>query len=269
MTVQAFTASDGARIAYRIEGAAEGPVVLLSNSLGATMSMWQGQMAALSPWFRVVRYDSRGHGLSSGPPGDYSIARLARDVVELLDSLSIERAAFCGLSMGGMVGQWLGAHAADRLSRLILCNTSAFMGPEGWSTRMQMVRSGGMPSIVDKVIERWFTKRFVAANPAVTAAFRRMLLKSDPKGYASCCAAIRDMDQRQTARTIAPPCLVIGGLEDQATPPSDSEWLAAEIPNAELALFAAAHLSNVEGADDFNQRVCSFLQPLIQDSPRI
>ncbi len=259
MASTAITVSDHTRIAFRLEGPSDAPVLMLSNSLGTTMDMWCAQVPALSRCFRVLRYDSRGHGQSSAPAGDYTITRLGQDVVELLDHLGIERASFCGLSMGGMVGQWLGANAAKRLERLVLCNTSAFTGPEGWRNRMATVESGGMQVVADAVVPRWFTAEFCAAQPKVVAELRQRLCEADPQGYTGCCAAIRDMDLRPFAQTIRAPTLVIGGTRDQATPLADSQWLADAIPQAALAILPAAHLSNVECESDFTGLLGVFL----------
>jgi 3-oxoadipate enol-lactonase len=259
MSETAFTTSDGARIAYCVEGNAAAPVLLLSNSLGTSMEIWLKQVPTFCERFQVIRYDSRGHGRSSSPAGDYAIARLGLDVVELLEHLGLKRVNFCGLSMGGMVGQWLGAYAPQRIEQLVLCNTSAFMGPEGWRLRIDTVRNGGMAQIADKVVDRWFTPTFIAAQPAKVAHAKQMILATDPVGYIGCCAAIRDLDLRKTAMAITARCLVVGGTADLATPLNHSEWLARALPSASLRLLPTAHLSNVECEDTFTDLVHSFL----------
>jgi 3-oxoadipate enol-lactonase len=259
MTPSTFTASDSARLSFRFDGPDDAPVLVLSNSLGTAMAMWRPQMPQLRRRFRVLRYDSRGHGRSSSPAGEYSLARLGQDVIELMDHAGIDQVAFCGLSMGGMIGQWLGANAPDRIRRLVLCNTSAFMGPEGWRGRIEAVRSGGMQAIADPVIARWFTPDFRARRLAAVSRARALLLSQRPEGYIGCCAAIRDMDLRGSTQAIRAPTLVIGGMEDQATPPSDSEWLAKTIPDAALVMLPAAHLSNIECSRAFTRLVSGFL----------
>jgi 3-oxoadipate enol-lactonase len=259
MITSTFVASDGARLAFRFDGPEDGPVLVLSNSLGTAMAMWRPQMTLLSRQFRVLRYDSRGHGRSSAPSGDYSMARLGQDVVELMDHTGVVQASFCGLSMGGMAGQWLGAHASERIRRLVLCNTSPYMGPEGWRARIEAVREGGLEVIVDPVLARWFTPEFSIRRPAAVSRMRTLLLSQKSEGYIGCCAAIRDMDLRGSAPDIGAPTLVIGGTADQATPPADSEWLAKTIPGASLAMLPAAHLSNIECSRAFTRLVRVFL----------
>ena len=254
------TLGDGCRIAYRFDGPADAPVLVLSNSLGTRWEMWEPQMAALAARFRVLRYDSRGHGRSDAPPGAYSMDRLGRDVIELIDALGIGTVRFCGLSKGGMVGQWLGPRAPDRLEKLVLANTAASMGPpSAWDSRIAAARSGGMAALTDTLISRWFTPEFVARAPDQVAPVRDMLLSTPVEGYAGCCAAIRDMDQRLTAPHITAPTLVIAGARDPATPPEEGRWLAAAIPGAGYVELDAAHLSNVEQPDDFTRALLGFL----------
>jgi 3-oxoadipate enol-lactonase len=251
---------DGRRIAIRIDGPADRPPLLLSNSLGTTFRMWDAQTPALSEAFRVIRYDSRGHGQSDAPAGDYTIARLAADALAVLDNLHIEMAAFVGLSKGGMVGQWLGAHAPERLNRLVLANTAAWMGPaQAWQSRIDTVMQDGMGAVTEAVLERWFTPRFRDAAPEAVAPVRDMLLATAPQGYAGCCAAIRDMDQRGSLSAIRVPTLVIGGLQDPATPPAKAEEIAAGVADSRLVMLDAAHLSNIEQPQAFTAAVLEFL----------
>lgn len=258
--VQYFTADDGCRIAYRFDGPEDAPVLLLSNSLGTTMEMWAPQMAAFTQRFRVLRYDSRGHGQSDSPVGAYSMDRLGRDAVLLLDAVGVERADFCGLSKGGMVGQWLGFRAPERIGRLILANTSAYMGPpSGWQTRIEGVRRDGMAPLAEASIARWFTPDFPSRSPEAVRPIREMLLACDPSGYAGCCAAIRDMDLRPTASLIVPPTLVIAGTQDPSTSVADGQWLADAPQRGSLIEIDAAHLSNVEKPDEFQAAVLDFL----------
>jgi 3-oxoadipate enol-lactonase len=260
MDLQHVTAGDGCRIAWRVDGPADAPILLLSNSLGTDMRMWEPQMAIWTQAFRVLRYDQRGHGASDVPQGTYSMDRLGRDVVELLDALDLGAVDFCGLSLGGMTGQWLGVREPARLRRLVLANTSSFMGPPaGWDARIALVGRDGMGSLVQASLDRWFTPGFVTHTPAAAAPVIKALSATEPAGYAGCCAAIRDMDMRRTARLIDVPTLVIGGTHDPATPPAHSTALAQAIAGAELVMLEAAHLSNVERPDAFARAVLDFL----------
>lgn len=261
MTMDHVTLGDGTRLAYRFDGAPDAPVLLLSNSLGTDHGMWAPQMEGLAQHFRVLRYDQRGHGASDAPPGAASMDRLGRDVIELLDALGLRKAHFCGLSLGGMVGQWLAVHAPERIGKLILANTSAYMGPpSGWQARIEGVLAHGMAPLAQASIGRWFTPAFPDAAPEAVAPIHAMLLANTPSGYAACCAAIRDMDQRPTAHLNRLPTLVIAGAEDLATPVEASRFLVEAATDARLIVLAdAAHLSNVEQAGAFLDEMLSFL----------
>jgi 3-oxoadipate enol-lactonase len=249
-----------ARIHYLLEGPAGAPVGVFSNSLGTNYSMWNGQAVEFQKKLRILRYDTRGHGDSSATPGPYCIAQLAQDVLGLLDGLHLERVHFCGLSMGGMIGMWLGVNAPERLNRLILCNTAAKIGTaETWNSRIEAVRKGGMKSIASSVIERWFTPAFQKKNPAAVVATLRTLAQTNPEGYAACCAAVRDFDYREQLSKIRVPTQVMSGAHDPATPPADGRFLAEQIPGARYAELNAAHLSNIEDWDRFNLEVTAFL----------
>ncbi len=249
------------KLHYELEGADDAPLLVLSNSLGTTLDMWLPQMPALVEHFRVLRYDTRGHGQSDVTPGPYSIAQLGSDVVSLMDYLKIPRAHFCGLSMGGMTGIWLGIHAPDRIERLVLCNTSAAIGvPEMWNARIAQVRGGGMAAVIDAVLERWFTNDFLAHAPAQVDRVRAMLANTQVEGYVANCAAVRDMDQRADLGRIATPTLVIGGKYDKSTPPEHGELIARSIPGARYVELNAAHLSNWEAAQAFTKHVVNFLR---------
>ena len=254
------TMIDGAQIAWSLDGPDDRPILLLSNSLGTTAAMWALQLNAFAQRFRVLRYDTRSHGQSSVPAGDYSLDRLGRDVVDLLDALGIADVDFCGLSLGGMTGQWLGVFAPDRIRRLVLANTSAYMGPpRGWQDRIDLVRQNGMGAIADAVLARWFTPDFIAMATPAADTVRSDMLATDPAGYSGCCAAIRDMDLRPITPLIARPTLVIGGASDPATPPAHAQWLQANIAGARLATLDASHLSNIEQAEAFTAAVLDFL----------
>ena len=256
-----FADVTGARLRYRFDGPDEAPVLLLSNSLGTNLDMWAPQVPALAARYRVLRYDSRGHGESSVTPGPYEVAQLARDVLALLDALGIERVLYCGLSLGGMVGQWLGANAPERFSRIALCNTSAYMGDAraAYDARIDTVSKHGMAAVVDAVIERWYTPAFIARSPDAIANTRHMLLDSPAAGYLASCAAVRDMDQRASAARIRVPTLVIAGTHDNATPAAAGRFLAETIRGARYVELDAAHLSNVEAPVDFTRALTDFL----------
>jgi 3-oxoadipate enol-lactonase len=237
-----------------------GPTLVLSNSLGTNFSMWDPQIEEFQRHFRILRYDTRGHGQSSVTPGDYTTEQLGRDVLGLLDSLRLDRVHFCGLSMGGMIGMWLGIHAPRRLHRLVLCNTAARIGTqEIWKARIAAARNQGMKVVAAAVIERWFTPEFRSSSPEQVASAQRMLENSPPEGYAACCAAIRDMDERETVSQIKAPTLVIYGAHDPVIPVPEAHFLTERIPGAIEVELAASHLSNIEQAAEFTQAVSSFL----------
>lgn len=260
MTTEFIAADDGCRIAYRRHRRPGAPVLVLSPSLGTTMALFDPQLEAFGEHFSVLCYDPRGHGASDAPQGGYSLDRLGRDVVELLDALQIEKAHFLGVSLGGMTGQWLGYRAPERIESLILANTSAYMGPpSGWGERIATVLEHGMAPMIQPVLERWFTPSFRATGHPEVARIGQLLEATAPAGYAGCCAAIRDMDLRPTAAQITAPTLVIAGLQDPATPLDHAQFLTDAIPGAQLAEFNAAHLSNVECPAAFNRSVLAFL----------
>jgi 3-oxoadipate enol-lactonase len=255
-----FAEVNGARLNYQFGGPANAPVLVFSNSLGTNLSMWDPQLPAVAKQFRVLRYDTRGHGKSAVTPGPYSITQLGRDVVGLLDAAGIERAHFCGLSMGGMIGMWLGVYAPERIDRLVLCNTAAKIGsPEIWNARLEMIRTKGMGAIADTQAQRWFTAAFIAKSPAVIASARHMIANTSPDGYAANCGAIRDVDQRETISHIRARTLVIAGMHDPVIPAADSRYLVDTIPGATLAQLEASHLSNLEAPEDFTKALLSFL----------
>jgi len=248
------------RCHYRIDGPANAPVVMLSNSLGADLAMWEPQLTALVGRYRVLRYDTRGHGQSSTAAGPYTIEQLARDALVLLDALAIRRVRFCGLSMGGMIGQWLGLHAGDRLEKLVLASTAAKIGTaESWKARIDAVRNGGIESIADAVLARWFTPHFLTAAPDVVAKCRATMIAVDAGGYVGCCEAIRDTDLRDAVSGIGVPTLVISGTHDVSTPPTAARFLADHIEGARYVELPAAHLSNIEAAPAFTSALTVFL----------
>jgi 3-oxoadipate enol-lactonase len=245
----------------RMDGPADAPWLVLSNSLGATLEMWEPQVAAFSQHYRVLRYDTRGHGASSIPPRPWTIADLGDDVIALLDAQGIERAHYCGLSMGGATGMWLATHASQRLDRLVLCNTTPWLGtPAAMTARIAQVRTAGMAPLVEGILQRWFTPEFHALDPAVVDRVRQMLLAAPVEGYARCCEALRDMDQRDDLPRINTPTLVIAGTADPSPSIDAARQWAAMVPQAAFIELPAAHLSNIGAAAAFNAAVLWFLR---------
>jgi 3-oxoadipate enol-lactonase len=245
---------------WEAEGPDDAPVLVLLGSIGSTLAMWEPNVAALSERLRVVRADHRGHGGSPVPRGPYALADLGADVVALLDALGVERASVCGLSLGGMVGMWLGAHAPERVERLALLCTSSRMDPEIWRGRAAAVRAMGTISIAEAVVARWFTPAFAAREPAVVARMHTMVASVSDEGYASCCAAIEHMDLDPDLARIAAPTLVVAGEDDPATPPEHGARIAEGIPGARLAVVPdAAHLASWEQAEAVSRLVLDHL----------
>jgi len=261
-----FIQSDGARLYWRCDGAENLPPLLLGNSIGTDHALWDPVLPSLLRRFRVVRFDMRGHGASEAPPGEYSLERLARDALAVADAAGAARFHYAGISLGGMVGMWLGANAPERIERLVLSNTSPHFPPEGWANRIAAVKAGGMSAVVDMVMGRFFTPAFVAASAAGYATTRRNFLAVDPAGYAGCCAAIRDMDLRGSLARIGAPTLVIAGKDDQATPPAQGQGIASAIRNARYAELPGAHLPTLEAPAAFAQVVLGFIAPAADGS---
>jgi 3-oxoadipate enol-lactonase len=257
----AFIETKTARFRYELTGPSNVPVLVFSNSLGTDLRMWDGQVDTFKQRFQVLRYDARGQRDSSITAGPYSIELLAQDVIDLLDGLQIQKASFCGLSMGGMVGMMLAQKFPQRLHKIVLCNTSPKIGTlESWNARIETVNAGGMQAVADGILERWFTPTFRATRRAEVEVTRQMLLESPPKGYVACSAAVRDMDQRETIASIRVPALVISGASDPVTPPADGRFVASQIDGARYVELPAAHLSNVEAAEAFNEAIERFLR---------
>jgi 3-oxoadipate enol-lactonase len=251
---------NGKKFNILVEGPENAPVLMFSNSLSSNLHMWDPQVAALKDRFRIVRYDSRGHGKSVAEPGPYSIAQLGADALVIMDALELERVHWCGLSKGGMVGQWLLTHAPQRIGKAVLANTAAQMPPaELWNGRIRNVSQNGMGAIVDATIARWFTKGFVERAPAVIADIKAMIAATPAEGYCGCCAAIRDMDQRESIRAIANPVLLISGAHDPATTPAMMELMRERIPGAEWVSLDASHISNIEQPEAFTEALVGFL----------
>src|SRR5712692_8908423 len=248
------------RAHYALSGPAGAPVLVLSNSLGTNFSLWDPQLPEFEKHLRVLRYDTRGHGQSSVTAGPYRIEQLGRDVLHILDRLSLERVHFCGLSLGGMIGMWLGINAPERLRKIVLCNTAARIGTaEVWNARIDAVSKGGMKSVAPAIIERWFTPAFRSAAPETDSNTQRIVEASPPDGYSAYCAAIRDMDQRESIACIRVPTLVVCGAKDPATTVADGQFLVDKISGARLLELPAAHLSNIEASMQFSSEVVRFL----------
>ena len=235
-------------LAHRLDGPEDAPVLALSNSLGTTLALWDDQLPGLLPHCRVLRYDHPGHGRSPLGGAPITVESMADDFVELLDELGLERVSFCGLSLGGMVGMALTLRAPERVERLVLACTAAYLGPpEGWEKRAQIVRTAGLEAIADSVVARWFAPGFRAAEPETVVRFRDMLVATPPEGYAASCEALAHWDARESIRRVVAPTLIVVGAEDAATTIDDAEEMARAIPGSRVVTLAgAAHLANVE-----------------------
>jgi 3-oxoadipate enol-lactonase len=252
--------ANGCPIYVQVEGPQDAPVLILSNSLGTTLHMWDGQVGPLTKHFRLVRFDRRGHGKSGLPKGPYLMEMLGRDVLAIMDALSINKANWCGLSMGGMEGMWLGANTPERFERLVLSNTSSFFpDKKGWNDRLALVRANGVPAFAAPNMERWFTKGFRERDPQAIERIREMFAATPLDGYIACGEAVRDMDHRELLPRVKNPTLVIIGRHDPATTPDAGEYIAKNIPGAEHFMIDAAHISNVEQPQQFNDAVLGFL----------
>jgi 3-oxoadipate enol-lactonase len=252
--------SAGCELNAQVEGPERAPVLMLCNSLGTDLHMWDDQVKAVTERFRLVRYDRRGHGKSAAPKGPYSMEMLGKDALAVMDGVGVQKVNWCGLSMGGMVGMWLGANAPQRIDRLVLSNTSAYMADKQiWNDRIKTVRAGGLTAIVDGTMERWFTKGFRERAPQAIARMKEMMLKTPVEGYIGCGEAVRDMDHREIIRTITAPTLIIAGRHDPATTVEAGEFLRDRIPGAKLAVLEAAHIANVEQPQAYTDTLLGFL----------
>jgi 3-oxoadipate enol-lactonase/4-carboxymuconolactone decarboxylase len=258
-----FATIHNARMFYRVQGNAGRPVLILSHSISTDHAMWDLQVENLLPHFQILRYDTRGHGASEATAGEYSIEMLGKDILALADQLGISRFAFCGLSLGGAIGQWVAAHAPERVTHLVLANTSPqFVPRTNWETRIAAVLKGGMSAVVELAMQRFFSSDTLAKQNPNVASIRSVFLGTDPVGYLGCCAALRDMNHGDILRQIKAPTLVISGDRDVATPWSGhGERLVQEIPGAKALHLAAAHLSNLERPHSFTTALLEFLLP--------
>jgi len=245
---------------YQLDGPAGAPALVFSNSLGTNLSLWDPQLPLFARTFRVLRYDSRGHGQTSATPGEYSVEMLGGDVLQLLVALNLQRVNFCGLSIGGMTGMWLAVNAPQRLDRIVLANTAPKIGnPDTWNERIRAVRKGGTKAVARQVVDRWFTPQFHANRPDEVAKTRQMIESTSTDGYVGACAAVRDFDFWKNVPAIRTQTLVIAGTHDQSVPPSEAQILAKQIPGARYIELPTAHISNVEAATRFTDEVSKFL----------
>ncbi len=254
-------ADDGNPINVEVEGPANAPALIMSNSLGTTLRMWDDQAPALAQQFRLIRYDRRGHGKTGAPKGPYTMDRLGRDVINIADALGVKKFNWVGLSMGGMVGQWLGANAPDRVEKLIITNTHYFYPDKApWNDRIKFAQDNGLAPLAPTMMERWFTKGFRERSPQAVGRIGEMFSATNLDGFIGCCEAVRDMDFRQSTPTIAAPTLVIVGSQDPATPPAAGEDIHKMIKGSKLVALDAAHLSNVEQPKAYLDAMLGFLK---------
>jgi 3-oxoadipate enol-lactonase len=252
--------NDGARIWYTVNGPENAPAVLLLHSLGLTHELWDPQMPALRDSFRVIRYDARGHGRSTAPHGEFTIEMLGGDAIAVLDAAAVRSAAVCGISIGGLTSIWLGQHASTRVRRIVVANSAARIGSaELWSARMRDVRTEGMEAAADGAMLRWFTPEFRERHPEITARIHALACECPIETYVAACAALRDADLRRDLHRIIAPTLVIAASRDVMTTVADGLYLRDNMPSAELETLDAAHLTNVELADEFSTLLGDFL----------
>jgi len=256
-----FAQLSGVSIHYVWNGPEAAPVLVFCNSLGATYRMWDAQLEAFSHHFRILRYDTRGHGESGAPQGPYSVEQLSRDVIQLLDVVGVRRVSFCGISMGGTTGMYLAANYPERFYKIALCNTAAkIANADFWNARIEAVRKSGLSSVSPGLMERWFTFDFRSSHPEEVAEVKAMLDNTNPEGYVANCAAVRDADLHSSLSKIKTPTLVVAGLHDTGVTPADAHVIADGIPGARVIELNAAHISNIEARDAFNHQVLSFLK---------
>ena len=257
----AFAELNGLRMRYEFSGLQTGPVLVFSHPLGTDLTMWDGQAEDFGKTFRVLRYDKRGHGGSSSPAGPYTIEQMGRDAVALLDYLKLDQVNYCGLSIGGQTGMWLGVNAPNRLNRLVLSNTAAKIGnDDGWNARIDAVTKGGVKSVSKVVIDRWFTPEFQSKAPVEIDKIRTLFERSDAAGYIACCAAVKTFDFREKVGGVRVPTLVIAGTHDPATTPVDTKFVADRIAGSKFVELNASHLSNIERRQKYSAAVAEFLR---------
>ncbi|MEQ9641038.1 MAG: 3-oxoadipate enol-lactonase [Alphaproteobacteria bacterium] len=249
-------------INYDLSGPADAPVVAMSHSLASSLVMWDPQLAVLSTKYRVLRMDTRGHGLTDAPANEYTLAQLGNDAVALLDRLDIAKVHWVGLSMGGMIGQEMALNHADRLMSLAICNSSSQIpaaGRDTWTDRIKAVRESGMAAVADATVERWFTDEYRAKKPPQLEQVRMEILRTPVDGFAGCCAAIRELDFTDRLGAVKTPTLIIAGEFDPGTPLAASQVMNEKIPGSELVVLPVRHFSNVEAPDEFTRALTAFL----------
>ncbi len=255
-----FTLNDIA-LHYQTFGDTDKPALIFSNSLGTNLSMWQQQLDYFQAHFFVICYDTRGHGSSSAPPGPYTLEQLGLDVINLLDHLKIQTASFCGISMGGLTGQWLAIHYPERFNHVVVCNTAAKIGQEqAWLERASLVREQGLKPIAATAASRWFTEPFIQSQTAIVKHLSNDLAAGSSEGYASCCEALAKADLRDQLKEIKVPVLIIAGTADPVTTVEDAEFMLERIPNAQLVKINASHISNIEQPEIFKQIISDFIR---------
>lgn len=255
-----FTSND-AEINYQTFGNANQSAVVFSNSLGTKYSMWQPQIDALKDDFFIICYDTRGHGASSAPQGPYTIDQLGQDVINLLDHLNVKKANFCGISMGGLTGQWLAIHKPEYFNHVVVCNTAAKIGQQqAWNDRAKLVREQGLQPIAATAATRWFTERFIQSQAAIVESLSNDLAAGSAEGYASCCEALAKADLRENLKSITVPVLVIAGQQDPVTTVADGQFIVDRIANSQLFEINASHISNIECPEEFTQAVRQFIK---------
>jgi 3-oxoadipate enol-lactonase len=256
----AFAERDGTKLFFTLDGPDDAPVLMLSNSLGTTHKMWEPQLTAFSSKYRVLRYDRRGHGQSSSPPGPYSLEDLGHDALTIMDTAGVSTVNWCGLSMGGMTGLWLASHHADRIEKLVVASAATFMPPpELWNGRIKTAQDKGIEVLAAPTMQRWFTADFLKTQQHKVAFIREQFLQTTVEGFAGCAAAMRDMDQRESVKTIKAPTLVIVGADDQGTTPAEAGIIVNRVPNARGVILKGSHIINVEAPEAFTKEVLEFL----------
>ncbi|MGQ4272903.1 3-oxoadipate enol-lactonase [Terrihabitans sp. B22-R8] len=256
----AFAERNGIKLFYTVDGPEGAPPLVLSNSMGTTHEMWQPQLAAFAQRFRVVRYDRRGHGQSDSPEAPYTIEELAADSLAVMDAAGVTKAHWLGLSMGGMIGLWIAANAPERVEKLVVSSAATFMGPpELWNGRIKTAQNRGVEPLAAPTMQRWFTPEFLKENADAVGAIRGQFLQTSVDGFAGSCAAMRDMDQRESARNISAPTLVIAGSDDQGTSPAEGAFIVSRVPDARGVILKGSHIINVEQPDAFTKTVLEFL----------
>jgi 3-oxoadipate enol-lactonase len=256
-----YADSGGVRLAYDVSGPAGAPPLLLVNSIGATRTvLWRRQVPELATRFRVITYDTRGHGESAVPPGEYTLDNLGQDAVAVLDAVGIDTAHVCGISMGGITALWLGVYAASRVSSLVVANTAARIGShQSWTDRVALVKSEGLAGVASQAMPKWFTPAFRERDPGTVDEFRRMVESIPVPGYLGCCAALRNGDLRESIATIAAPTVAIAGTEDLLTPPDALAFVHERVRGSRLVTLPCSHISNAELPAEFNAAVASVL----------